>query len=242
MMLVDKESGKSFVQMEETEHDKKEYASKGVAGTALGLGIAGTALWLLNGGLGGCSNGLFGLNGRCAGHSIAAGAAIAAEDANSRYLERKECEDYITLVNGLWKKSYDQQQERFADRQTINQEMFGIYSSMRNGFDTINAKHTADLFALYKSTRDDKDAILAEVGALRTEVAVMKAIRPYQDKLIQCDINNVAQQADFNLFRRTCRMISGEVVLPNTPVVTGYGSYNPCCCASAAAAAPANPA
>ena len=240
MMLVDKESGKSFVQMEETEHDKKEYASKGVAGTALGLGIAGTALWLLNGGLGGCGNGLFGLNGRCNGSSIAAGAAIAAEDANSRYLERKECEDYVTLVNGLWKKSYDQQQERFADRQTINQEMFGIYSSMRNGFDTINAKHTADLFALYKSTRDDKDAILAEVGTLRTEVAVMKAIRPYQDKLIQCDINNVAQQADFNLFRRTCRMISGEVVLPNTPVVTGYGSYSPCCCASAAAAAPAN--
>lgn len=25
-------------------------------------------------------------------------------------------------------------------------------------------------------------------------------------------------------------MITGEVVLPNTPVVTGYGSYNTCCC------------
>ena len=239
MMLVDKESGKSFVQMEETEHNSKEYASKGVAGTALGLGIAGTALWLLNGGLGGCGNGLFGLNNHCGGNSIATGAAIAAEAADTRYLERKECEDYVTLVNGLWQKSYDQQKERFADRQTINQEMFGIYSTMRNGFDAINAKHNADLFALYKSTRDDKDAVLAEVGALRTEVAVMKAIRPYQDKLIQCDINNVAQQADFNLFRRTCRMISGEVVLPNTPVVSGYGSYNPCMCSSAATTTPA---
>ena len=29
-----------------------EYASKGVAGSGLGLGIAGTALGLLNGGLG----------------------------------------------------------------------------------------------------------------------------------------------------------------------------------------------
>lgn len=28
----------------------------------------------------------------------------------------------------------------------------------------------------------------------------------------------------------TCRMISGEVVLPNTPTVTGYASYNPCAC------------
>lgn len=34
--------------------------------------------------------------------------------------------------------------------------------------------------------------------------------------------------ADFNLFRRTCRMITGELVLPNTPTVTGYPSYNPC--------------
>ncbi len=39
-----------------------EYASKGVAGSGLGLGIAGTALGLLNGGLngvlgGGCNNG-----------------------------------------------------------------------------------------------------------------------------------------------------------------------------------------
>lgn len=33
---------------------------------------------------------------------------------------------------------------------------------------------------------------------------------------------------DFNLWRRTCRMISGEVVLPNTPVIEGYASYNPC--------------
>lgn len=231
-MLVDKESGKSFVQMEETEHNKKEYASKGVAGTALGLGIAGTALWLLNGGLGNCGNGLFGLNNHCGCNNIGTNVALAADVADNRYIERKECEDYVNLINGLWNKSYAQQQERFSDRQTINQEMFGIYSSMRNGFDAINAKHTADLFALYKSTRDDKDAVLAEVGALRTEVAVMKAIRPYQDRLIQCDINNVAQQADFNLFRRTCRMISGEVVLPNTPVVTGYGSYNPCACSS----------
>lgn len=55
-----------------------------------------------------------------------------------------------------------------------------------------------------------------------------KATRPYQDALIQCDIRRVAEHADFNLWRRTCRMISGEVVLPNTPVIEGYASYNPC--------------
>lgn len=43
-------------------------------------------------------------------------------------------------------------------------------------------------------------------------------------------VTRVAEQAEFNLFRRTCRMISGEVVLPNTPTVTGYSSYDPCAC------------
>lgn len=42
-----------------------EYASKGVAGSGLGLGIAGTALGLLNANGGGILGGLFG-NGGCA--------------------------------------------------------------------------------------------------------------------------------------------------------------------------------
>ena len=45
------------------EVEKHDFASKGVAGTGLGLGIAGTALGLLNGN-GGILNGLFG-NGCC---------------------------------------------------------------------------------------------------------------------------------------------------------------------------------
>lgn len=181
---------------------------------------------MLNGGLNGC--GLFGRN---------CGAATAAEVAissNEQYLERKECEDMVALTNAMWQHVYNEQGQRFNDRQVINQEMFGIYSAMRSGFDVINAKHNQDAFDLYKYSRDSKDELAGEIGALRTEVAVLKATRPYQDKLIQCDIQRVADHADFNLWRRTCRMISGKVVLPNTPVVTGYGSYNPCACAPAA--------
>jgi hypothetical protein len=84
---------------------------------------------------------------------------------------------------------------------------------MRNGFDAINAKHNEDAFNLYKYSRDSKDELSSEIGELRTELAVLKATRPYQDALIQCDIRRVAEHADFNLWRRTCRMISGEVVL-----------------------------
>jgi hypothetical protein len=216
MILVDKEgANRDYVKIEED--SKKEYASKGVAGTALGLGIAGTALWLL----GGNGRGLF---GNC-GCNNAAEVGLAT---NEQYLERKECEDAIALTNAIWQQSYNNQQNRFNDRQVINEEMFGIYKSTRDGFDIINAKHNQDAFNLYKYSRDSKDELAGEIGALRTEVAVLKATRPYQDALIQCDIRRVAEHADFNLWRRTCRMITGELVLPNSPTVTGYPSYNPC--------------
>lgn len=52
MMLVDKESGKGYVEVNEHAHESKEYASKSLAGTALGLGIGGLALSLLGNGCG----------------------------------------------------------------------------------------------------------------------------------------------------------------------------------------------
>ena len=42
-----------------------EFASKGVAGSGLGLGIAGTALGVLNGGLGNLLGGGWGMNNGC---------------------------------------------------------------------------------------------------------------------------------------------------------------------------------
>ena len=104
------------------------------------------------------------------------------------------------------------------------------FNSSTDGFDVINATANKNAFDLYKYSRDSKDELAGQIGELKTELAVLKATRPYQDALIQCDIRRVAEHADFNLWRRTCRMISGEVVLPNTPTVTGYASYNPCAC------------
>lgn len=236
MTLIEKEAtGKSFVEVGDN-HKEDKYASKGVAGTALGLGIAGTALWLLGGGLNG--GGLF---GRGFGANVPAAVGLGVNEVmNNRdiqYVERKQCADFVEMVNGMWQKAYDAQTQRFADRQTINEEMFGIYKSTRDGFDVINAKHNQDAFNLYKYSRDSKDELSAQIGALATEVAVLKATRPYQDALIQCDINRVAEHADFNLARRTCRMIEGEVVLPNTPTVTGYPSST-CCTRAQSATVP----
>lgn len=48
-----------------------EYASKGVAGSGLGLGIAGTALGILNnGGLGGILGGIGGCNNGCGDNAV----------------------------------------------------------------------------------------------------------------------------------------------------------------------------
>lgn len=177
MMLVDKETGKGYVEMEKVHRDKKEYASKAVGGTALGLSIGALGLQLLGGGLLNC--GLFGNRA-----TVAETAAIAGTAANEHYLERKQCADQVQFVNDMWRSTYAQQNQRFEDRQTINQEMFGIYSAMRNGFDVINANANKNAFDLYKYSRDNKDELMGQIGEMKTELAVLKATRPYQDALI----------------------------------------------------------
>lgn len=116
MMLVDKETGKGYVEMEKVHHDKKEYASKGVAGTALGLGIAGTALALFNNGFGG---NLFGCRGAAADSAVA-----AASIANERYLERKQCADHVQFVNDIINA-------------TANKNAFDLYKYSRDNKDEL---------------------------------------------------------------------------------------------------------
>lgn len=91
MKMIDTETGHEMVEV--SGHDKKEYASKGVAGTGLGLGIAGTVLWLLSGGLGG------GLFGNRAG--LAGAAAIGAEGI----AKKEDKEALINSVKGVIEQS-----------------------------------------------------------------------------------------------------------------------------------------
>lgn len=258
MKLIDKENGRSLVEVKEgNDYDdncrRREYATKGLAGTALGFGIAGTALALFNGRLFG-GNGLFGggnSNGGTTGipgvafggsPNVAIASANAVDEnlssgANARYLERKECSDVLNLTNAMWQQAYNAQTARGEDRSKLNEELFGVYSAMRNGLDIVNNKHNQDAFELYKYSRDSKDEVLAQISDLKYQVGMLTATRPYQDALIQCDIQRVAEHADFNLWRRTCRMIEGEVVLPDTPTVTGFASSR-CCCNRATTPAP----
>ena len=80
-------------------------------------------------------------------------------------------------------------------------------------------------FGLYTYSRDSTDIQMNKINEVDKKVDVMAAIRPYQDALINAKIDNTALLGDFNLQKRTCRMIQGQLVLPSTPVVSGYGSY-----------------
>lgn len=62
--------------------------------------------------------------------------------------------------------------------------MFGIYSTMRNGFDVINANANKNAFDLYKYSRDSKDE-------LANQNALIMIFRPFIDKAADKSISKV---------------------------------------------------
>lgn len=193
----------------------KQYASNAKANAGLTTGIIGTSLaGLLTLGAMNGGKGLLGglLGGCCPDPQVPTG---------DLYNERKETADYIELT----KQFYEGQ---IATQKQIDKNFFDIYKMNVDTSWGLYKNHVDDSFALYKGQRDQKDELIAKIDAVDKKVDIMAAIRPYQDALINCKIENVAQVADFNLARRTCRMIQGELVLPSTPTVTGYPSFTPC--------------
>ena len=211
------------------------------------VGIAGTALGLLALSRGGFSlfgNGVSGpsmpenvninaLGGGTTGNGITSPSAFQAWE--------KSCEDALALQGAIYNQALNYQNNRFADRQTLNSELFsvwkgqidadfGLYKSTRDGFDVLSAKQSQDAFNLYKSQRDADDDIRKELSDLKAQVAINAAVRPYQDKLIQCEIDKAFTAGINYTDRKTCKAIYGEVMLPNTPVVTGYVGANQCGC------------
>lgn len=73
---------------------------------------------------------------------------------------------------------------------------------------------------------DADDDIRKELSDLKAELAVTKAIRPYQDKLIQCEMEKMFTAGINYTDRKTCNVIYGVVTLPNEPTVTGLVGRN----------------
>ena len=243
------ETTEKIVKEKEVVHEdghKKEYASKGLAGTALGLGIGGLALALWNRNGGGLPL-LGGGGGTPENVNINTLSAMQPGSAPTAFQAwEKECDDALALTNELWAMRVATMAEMYQHRNVdVNEKFqlwksqvdgdFGNYKAIRDLYDVSNDKLNNAAFGLYKSQRDGFDALSARICDLEKQVAVGAAIRPYQDALIKCEIEK-AYNAGINYTdRRCCRMITGQVVLPNTPAVTGYGSY--CCCQPATQAA-----
>lgn len=242
METVDKEIIEKKVYESGEKH--KKYASKGLAGTALGIGIGGLALAMLNGN----GRGLFGGFGGGVGMpenvnintSDSTGGSSAATPTAFQAWE-KGCDEALALTNTIWGLKVNTQEQMYAHRETDIAEKFslyksqidadfGLYKTSRDLYDVMNDKLTAASFENYKFSRDSYDAVMARISQLEKDVAVNSAIRPYQDRLLQGEIASAYSNAVNYTDRRCCRMIEGQVVLANAPTVTGYSSY--CCCSN----------
>lgn len=167
------------------DYDNK-YAKKGVAGTALGLAIGALGVELLRGnGFNLFGNGTDSSNNSC----------------------NLTCRDKIELTQAIYQDRISGLQDRFADRQVLNDEIFGLYKNQidadfglykgyRDGFDTLSAKHNADAFALYKNQRDSFDVLSARISNLETKQAISDAIDPWRSKVLDMQIKGVAANAN----------------------------------------------
>ena len=217
------------------EDGKKEYASKGLAGTALGIGIGGLALALLNGN----GRGVFGSlgNGMPDNVNINTYGGMTASNTAPTALEvmEKECDDEVKLLTYMFGMKLDTANKFYAMRETDIAEKFSMYKgateainaenrrAMEAEFGLYKSQIDAD-FGLYKNQRDQYDTLQAKYCDLDKKVAVMEALTPYKEKLMMAYVNE-----------KTCNCLRGQLVLPSTPVISGYGSY---CCNGTAPSTP----
>ena len=215
------------------EDGKKEYASKGLAGTALGIGIGGLALALLNGN----GRGVFGSlgNGMPDNVNINTYGGMTASNTAPTALEvmEKECDDEVKLLTDMFGLKLDTANKFYAMRETDIAEKFSMY---KGATDAINAENRRAMhaefglyksqidadFGLYKNQRDQYDALQAKYSDLDKKVAVMEALTPYKEKLMMAYVNE-----------KCCRKIDGVLGLQSTPTVTVLPSASICGCAAA---------
>ena len=224
-------------------------ASRGVAGAALGIGIGALAVSLWNASKNGGFN-LFGGSGVSSPENVnintMGGTSFSGPTAFDVWA--KESTDIFNAQKALYDYALLDQNQRFIDRQTLNSELFGayksqidadfgLYKSQRDANDFTNNRITNEIFSLYKETRDKDDEIKKELCDLKAMVAINSAVRPYQDKLIQCEIDKAFTAGINYTDKKTCNVLYGQLVLPSTPTVTGYVGANQCGCPTIVTAA-----
>ena len=217
----------TFIKEKEIVHDDYNNGGghnlRGRANAGLTLGIIGTVLGgaalAKQGGIGGILGG---------GAAAPASGGVTYNVSSPAYctpsLFAKECDDILSVTKGMYDLFIVGQQNATKAREIDVAEKFGLYVNNRDNIDRVNGRVTNELFSLYKYTRDKDDETNAKISDLAQQVAINTAVRPYQDKLIQCKIDEVYASLVNYVDRKTCRLIPGRLVLPSTPTVTGYSA------------------
>ena len=216
-------------------HD--DYASKATGNAGLTVGIIGTALgagaWLLGG-----NRNVFGSLGSNMPENVninTYGANASSNQPTALQVMEKECADEVKLLTDMFGLKLDTANKFYAMRETDIAEKFSMY---KGATDAINAENRRAMqaefglyksqidadFGLYKNQRDQYDALQAKYSDLDKKVAVMEALTPYKEKLMMAYVNE-----------KTCNCLRGQLVLPSTPVISGYSSY---CCNGTAPSTP----
>ena len=217
------------------DNHKRNYATKG---EALGVGIPALVL----GGLAFANQmnrGGFGLFGGNNGgpenvNTVTVNNADGVSAPTAFQAWEKGCEEALALTNEIWRGRVAGMQNAAAAREVDVNEKFGLYKATRDLYDNTQARMAEMGFGLYKGQRDMYDVLNERYAQkfcdLDKKVAVLEATRPYQDKLIQCEIDRAFNAAVNYTDRKTCRAIYGVVGLPNTPTVTVLEGANPYGC------------
>ena len=204
------------------EGKKHDYASKATGNAGLTLGIIGTALgagaWLFGnnrsvfGSLGG-SNMPENVNINAYGYGMSGN----ANQPSALQVLEKENSDEVKLLTDMFGLKLDTANKFYQMREVDTAEKFSLYKGYMDAVNAENRRSVEAEFGLYKNGRDMNDATNAKIAALETKIAVMEALAPYKEKIL-------LQAMDL----KTAYDVKGQLVLPSTPTVTGYGSY--CCC------------
>lgn len=231
MEMTDAKVVEKKIYEEGKKHD--DYASKATGNAGLTLGIIGTALgagaWLLGG-----NRNVFGSLGSNMPENVninTYGANVSSNQPTALQVMEKECADEEKLLTDMFGLKLDTANKFYAMRETDIAEKFSMYKgateainaenrrAMQAEFNLYKSQIDAD-FGLYKNQRDQYDALQAKYCDLDKKVAVMEALTPYKEKLMMAYVNE-----------KTCNCLRGQLVLPSTPVISGYGSYGCNCTA-----------
>ena len=242
MEMTDAKVVEKKIYEEGKKHD--DYASKATGNAGLTLGIIGTALgagaWLL----GGNNRSVFGsLGGSNMPENVninayGYGANANANQPTALQVMEKECADEVKLLTYMFGMKLDTANKFYAMRETDIAEKFSMYKGAN---DAINAENRRAMqaefglyksqvdadFGLYKNQRDQYDALQAKYSDLDKKVAIMEALTPYKEKLMMAYVKE-----------NTCNCLRGQLMLPNTPVLQGYGSYSGCNCGTTTTTTP----